>query len=534
MSSISRKCLTTEHSKDNDTSSSSESSDEEIAPTVQQVSHYDLSYPRLSTVSLPKFQEHKFWHSFGNEGPGCDLITFALRLPFFCLAVFTLNPSADVPQDITLCLTGVGRLIENLRDPIPIDWKEFLFPVVDEDKTPRYPANIEPSASTNAPSLVDLENAPHLTMTKAVPPPRPVKEDASSSKIVMKTKGANANTRLRSKPTLSSPRTPLLASPRCVPATSLPPRRVPLPGSSLLNRQKQAAKLLSTLPQIETKLRQFADSKREIGWATFSADEFIVFISVSKKQGSALPHPRSHLGTKDFHRNTTDYDVEPLAKLPLIELKPVRVLKVDTAVRPLIGCTPCNLLRLTCQPNGLSISCQSCNLKKLGALCDHNMDSVRFAGLMHDLVDKAVVFLPSIPISIERLKCVAEMVATARQNFLLVHGEFCLRLHTFLCAICHQADVLGSEGFRALFFGIKEGEDAATAFNTLIGLYNTQYPKDAPVTELKVDNNQNAIGDLDLSPPMASDDEVLLALAAKPASRSATKSPKKQAPLGSG
>ncbi|KAF8169297.1 hypothetical protein K438DRAFT_1774312 [Mycena galopus ATCC 62051] len=520
MSSVPRKRPTAERPKDND--SASESTDKEIPLVVQQ---------------------HKFWHSFGDEGPGRDLITFALRarslvpairrralavalkegLSFFCLAVSTLDPSADVPQDITLCLVGVGRLIENSPDPVPLNWKEFLFPEVDEDQTPRYPANIEPPTSTNAPSLVDLENAPHLTMTKAVPPPR-------------------ANAKPRSKPTLSLPWTPPPASPRLAPATSLSPRRVPSPGSNLRNRQKQAAKLLSTLPQIETKLHQFGNSKREIGWAAFPVDKFIVSISVSKKQGTTVPHPRSHLGTKDFHRNTTDYDVEALAALPPIELEPVRLLDVATAVQPLIGCTPCNLLRLKCQPNGLGISCQSCSFKKLGALCDHNMDSARFAGLMHDLTDKAAVFLPSF--DVERLKRVAEMVAAARQNFILVHGESCLHLHTFFCAIRHQADVLGAEGFRTLFSGVKEGEDAASAFNTLIELYNARYPKPGQGTKSKVDDDQDAIGELDLLPPTGapdndlvdypSDDEVSLAPAAKPASRSATKPPKKQGTSGSG
>jgi hypothetical protein len=115
--------------------------------------------------------------------------------------------------------------------------------------------------------------------------------------------------------------------------------------------QKTVAKLLKTLPALEKKLRDIGNSKREIGWGTskslplisrtdpslfpasFPADEFIVTVSVSRKQGAAVPHPRSHIGVKDHHRNTTDYDVEPLGPLPPIELALVRDLDVENAVR---------------------------------------------------------------------------------------------------------------------------------------------------------------------------------------------------------
>ncbi|KAF8199744.1 hypothetical protein K438DRAFT_1966109 [Mycena galopus ATCC 62051] len=517
-----------------------DSSDDEVAPTpvVKSSPRYNFSYPKLSTTTLPAFQDHPFWHSLGNRA-GRTLITFALRartpghgikrkalstafhdgLPYFRLAVSTLDPSKSIPKDITLCLAGLFALSQTNSD-VDDEWTEFIFPDLRDDPPPCHPNNVEPPWASREPSDDELQLAPHLakmTIAKAEPPqdgPPPSKHSRNSEVTTQPTLAAGTparKTRSADKPT----------------PAKVVVRKTPVPDAP----SKTAAKLLKTLPAIEMRLKEIGDSRHEI--ATFPADDFIVTISVSRKQGSTIPHPHSHVGVTNIHRKTktADYTAAPVDPMPLISLEAVRDLEIENAVEPLIGCTPCNLLRVKCQPNSVGVTCQSCSFKKMGAICDHTMDTAHFAALMYNLADKASVLLPTVPISVARLKHVADMVAATRHSFVMSHGEFCLHLHTFRCAIRNQADALGKEGFHILFSDLKKDEDAAAAFNTLIGLYNAKLAQ--PVKEPNVDNEEDAIGELDLSSPKEvpdgslvpydsdDDDEVPQKLAA----RSPTKSP---------
>ncbi|KAF8146189.1 hypothetical protein K438DRAFT_1781231 [Mycena galopus ATCC 62051] len=470
-----------------------DSSDDEVQPIVQSSPRYDFRYPKLSTTALPAFEDHLFWQAFGT-GAGRTLATFALRvrtkghgisrkalttalyrgLPYFIqrLAVSTLDASKLIPKDISLCLVGIFALTLFANDQDE-EWSEFVFPDYSDDPLP---------------SKRQKVSTPR-TETKVEPP----KDGAPPSK-------RSRNTEVGLQPTLvvETPGRKTCSNDKSTPA-KITVARTPVPETP----SKTAANLLKTLPAIETRLREIGDSKHEIGWAAFPADDFIVTISVSRKQGTAIPHARSHVGVTSTHRKskTTDYTMASLEPMPLVELEAVRNLTIEDAVEPLIGCTPCNLLRLKCQPNGVGVTCQSCSYKKMGAICDHTMDTAQFTALMYDLAEKVTFFFPTIPISVERLKHAADMVAAARKSFVLVHGEFCLHLHTFICAIRNQGDVLGKEGFCTLFKDLKEDEDVAAAFNTLIGHYNASLPGSGK--PLDVGDEEDAVGELDLSSPKA-------------------------------
>jgi hypothetical protein len=95
------------------------------------------------------------------------------------------------------------------------------------------------------------------------------------------------------------------------------------------------------------------------------------------------------------------------------------------------------------------------------------------------------------------------MVTAACTNFDLVHGEFCLHLHTFLSAIHNQADTFGEEGFKSLLAGLDEGADAAAAFNTLIGLYNASLIKSRKEIDVDDDEDQDTDGEPEVPSPDA-------------------------------
>jgi hypothetical protein len=89
------------------------------------------------------------------------------------------------------------------------------------------------------------------------------------------------------------------------------------------------------------------------------------------------------------------------------------------------------------------------------------------------------------------------MVTATRKSLILVHGEFCLHLHTFLSAIHNQADTFGEEGFKSLLTGLDEGADTAAAFNTLIGLYNDSITKSRKKVKVEAgdDKDEDADGE---------------------------------------
>ncbi|KAF8185789.1 hypothetical protein K438DRAFT_2154584 [Mycena galopus ATCC 62051] len=542
-------------------------SDEDVvsAPVASTSPRYNFRYPRLSTTVLPAFQDHPFWHSFGN-GPGRTLIIFALRirtnghgiiknalvaalcdgLPYFCLAVTSLDPDKTIPKDITLCLAGIYTLSQ-LTSDFDDEWTEFIFPDLSDDPPPRHPNDVEPPPTSRNPTADELEAAPHLAKTTLAPPPvqkhRRVSTPRTEVKVEPPKDGPpskrSRNTEVEAQPALAAdtPACKTRSADKPTPSKVVVPRT---PGPE--NPSKTVAKLLKTLPTIETKLKEIGDSKHEIGWAAFPADDFIITVAVSRKQGTTIPHTRSHVGVTSTHckSKATNDIMAPLEPMPLVELEAVRNLPVKNAVEPLIGCTPCNLLCIKCQPNGVGVTCQSCSYKKMGTICNHTMDTAQFVALMHDHVEKATFFFPTILISVECLKHAADMVAAARKSFVLVHGEFCLHLHTFICVIRNQGDVLRKEGFRTLFKDLKEDEDVAAAFNTLIGHYNTTLAKPSKVFE--VGDEEDAVGELDVPTlkadpggslvPYDSDDNV--EVSQKPAVRSLTKVFQKQAPSTSG
>ncbi|KAF8162046.1 hypothetical protein K438DRAFT_1985363 [Mycena galopus ATCC 62051] len=518
-----------------------DSSDDEVQLAVQSSPRYDFCYPRLSTTALPAFEDHPFWKTAGTLFTGRTLATFALRirtkghgisrktlttalyrgLPYFRLAVSTLDASKLVPKDISLCLVGIFRLTQFANDQDE-EWSEFVFPDYSDDPVPRLPLQQRSTALSSPRSHVgrtpgsafphevdatapsDLKMlTPHVEM-KVEPP----KDGAPPSKCAR-------NTEVEPQPTLvvEAPTRKTRSNDKSTPA-KITAVKTPAPEAP----SKTVAKLLKTLPFIETRLREIGDSKHEIGWAAFPADDFIVTVAVSRKQGTAIPHARSHVGVTSTHRKSkaTDYTMTPLEPMPLIELEAVHNLPVENAVEPLIGCTPCNLLRIKCQPNGVGVTCQSCSYKKMGAICDYTMDTAQFAALMHDLAEKPTFFFPTIPISIERLKHIADMVAAARKSFALVHGEFCLHLHTFICAIRNQGDVLGKEGFRTLFKDLKEDED-----EDAVGELDLSSPKADPGGSLVPYDSDEEV-EVDAQPPK------------KPVICVPTKSSQKPAPSTSG
>ncbi|KAF8147498.1 hypothetical protein K438DRAFT_1989568 [Mycena galopus ATCC 62051] len=546
-----------------------DSSDDEVQPTIQASPRYDFRYPKLSTTALPAFEDHPFWQAFGT-GAGRTLATYALRirtkghgisrktlttalyrgLPYFRLAISTLDASKLIPKDVSLCLVGIFTLTLFANDQDK-EWSEFVFPDYSDDPPACHSNDAEPPLALRNPTLDELQAAPSLMKLTQMPPPPLKHRKTSTPRVEMKVeppkdgappskRSRNTEVGLQSTLVVETPGRKTRSKDKSTPA-KITAVRTPAPETP----SKTAAKLLKTLPAIETRLREIGDSKHEIGWAAFPADDFIVTISVSRKQGTAIPHARSHVGVTSTHRKskTTDYTMASLEPMPLVELEAVRNLTVEDAVEPLIGCTPCNLLRLKCQPNGVGVTCQSCSYKKMGAICDHTMDTAQFAALMYDLAEKATFFFPTIPISVERLKHAADMVAAARKSFVLVHGEFCLHLHTFICAIRNQGDVLGKEGFRTLFRDLKEDEDVAAAFNTLIGHYNASLPDSGK--PLDVGDEEDALGELDVSTPPKtntggslvpydSDEEVDAQPPVKPVICAPTKSPQKQAPSTSG
>ncbi|KAF8166429.1 hypothetical protein K438DRAFT_1984234 [Mycena galopus ATCC 62051] len=510
-------------------------SDDEVQPAVKSSPRYDFRYPKLSTTALPAFEDHPFWQVFGT-GASRTLATFALRIrtqghgashTSFRLTVSTLDASKLVPKDISLCLVGIFTLTQFANDQDE-EWSEFVFPDYSDDPPACHSNDAQLPLAPRDPTLDELQAAPSLMKLTQMPPPPLKCRKASMARIETKVEppkdGAPPSKRFRNtevepQPTLvtETPTRKTRSNDMSTPA-KISAVRTPAPETP----SKTVAKLLKTLPVIETKLKEIGDLKHEIGWAAFLADDFIVTVAVSCKQGTTIPHARSHVGVTSTHRKSkaTDYTMAPLQPMPLIELEAVHNLPVENAVKvrpPSHRLYSLHLLRIKCQPNGVGVTCQSCSYKKMGAICDHTMDTAQFAALMHDLTEKATFFFPTgasshtstisfyhpqpVPISIERLKHVADMVTAARKSFALVHREFCLHLHTFICAIRNQGNVLGKEGFRILFKDLKEDKDVAAAFNTLIGHYNASLPNSDMA--LDVGDEEDAVGELDLSSPKA-------------------------------
>ncbi|KAF8169296.1 hypothetical protein K438DRAFT_1774311 [Mycena galopus ATCC 62051] len=346
------------------------------------------------------------------------------------LAVSTLDTSKLVPKDISLCLVGIFTLTQFANDQDE-EWSEFVFPDYSDDPAsmPRVEMKVEPPKDGGPPSK------------------------------------RSRNTEVEPQPTLviETPTRKTRSNDKSTPA-KITAARTPAPEAP----SKTAAKLLKTLPAIETQLREIGDSKHEIGWAAFPADHFIVTVAVSRKQGTAIPHAPSHVGVTSTHRKSkaTDYTMAPLEPMPLVELEAVRNLPVENAVEPLIGCTPCNLLRIKCQPNGVGVTCQSCSYKKMGAICDHTMDTAQFAALTHNLVEKAALFFPTTSQAHRRHGC-----RRPQELRLGARGVLSPPPHLHL-PDPEPGRHPRKEGFLTLFKDLKEDEDVAAAFNTLIGHYN--------------------------------------------------------------
>ncbi|KAF8179540.1 hypothetical protein K438DRAFT_1977248 [Mycena galopus ATCC 62051] len=482
-----------------------DSSDEEVQLTVQSSPRYDFRYPRLSPIALPAFEDHPFWQV--GMAISRKVLTAGLHkgLLYVRLAVSTLDASKLIPKDISLCLVSVFTMTQFANDQDE-EWSEFVFPDYSADPPACHPNNAQPPLAPRDPTLDELQAAPSLMKLTQMPPPTSKCWQASTPRVETKVEP----------PKDGAPPSKRSRNTKVVPQPAL----------------KTVAKLLKTLPIIKTKLKEIGDSKPEIGWAAFLPDNFIVTIAVSRKQGTAIPYAHSHVGVTSTHRKSkaTDYTMALWNPCHYSSWRPSATSLWRTRssyVPPLIGCTPCNLLRIKCQPNG-GVTCQSCSYKKMGAICDHTMDTVQFATLMHDLAEKATFSSPPC------LKHATNMVAAARKSFVLVHGEFYLHLH--ICAIRNQGDVLGKEGFRTLFKDLKEDEDVAAAFNTLIGHYNASLPKSSRV--FKVGDEEDAISELDIPTPKAdpggslilynSNEEVDTQPPKKPVTCAPTKSPQKQ------
>jgi hypothetical protein len=53
------------------------------------------------------------------------------------------------------------------------------------------------------------------------------------------------------------------------------------------------------------------------------------------------------------------------------------------------------MFHVICKPMGIGMACTNCNVKKLNALCDHQMSGARINRLYHDLAESAKVFSPA-------------------------------------------------------------------------------------------------------------------------------------------
>ncbi|KAJ7259114.1 hypothetical protein B0H12DRAFT_1232100 [Mycena haematopus] len=139
-------------------------------------SRYRLEYAVLDDDASPLFHDAPFWDAlcseegiyFGNAALLCSasavifnssqaLVALAAGLNAFRLAVSRLDPTVEVPLDITAFVIAVRNLVA-IAWTVDIEWSKFEWPVGDL-RTPFIPADEEWPNTARSPSRREMAEA---------------------------------------------------------------------------------------------------------------------------------------------------------------------------------------------------------------------------------------------------------------------------------------------------------------------------------------------------------------------------------------